>query len=501
MAKKRGTVSLSFVLLRFAVVMLGLLALCFILWSFAMTQMRRAGFILHGSVSNQQVEELLAGDPKTFVSPGDEFLARYALFDQDGKILETNANEKTREELSNYFRQGDGGQQPSRYTCHTYRDGNTVVIRWHYRAEFASPALRRLLPPFEYLWWGTLCMAGILCLLLHTLWLRRYLAGKLRLFGEVSRKIAAKDLDFTVPWAGIAEYDQALEAMEQMRKALYQSLSAQWEAGQEREAEIAALAHDLKTPLTVAGGNAELLLEEELPESSREMAETIEASCRRAREYVAALTDTALGVEEAFESTALALWFDQLFYRGEEYARSRKVTLKQENGLAGRDRLQRERLHRALLNVIINAVQHTGEGGCVYLEGRMENWEELDRGGEGFREKESGEGEKQRNGHSWEVTVRDEGPGFSRAALRHGTERLWREDHSRGDREHSGLGLWFAAQVIRAGGGVLELGNWERGGMVTVRFPGLSRVLEDTGDKNFQTDDNENRAPQDGSLL
>ena len=49
-------------------------------------------------------------------------------------------------------------------------------------------------------------------------------------------------------------------------KALYQALTSQWAAQQQREAEIAALAHDLKTPLTLAGGNAELLLEEELPQ-------------------------------------------------------------------------------------------------------------------------------------------------------------------------------------------------------------------------------------------
>ena len=45
--------------------------------------------------------------------------------------------------------------------------------------------------------------------------------------------------------------------MEQMREALYSSLSSQWAAQQEREAEIAALAHDLKTPLTSIIGAAE----------------------------------------------------------------------------------------------------------------------------------------------------------------------------------------------------------------------------------------------------
>src|SRR5699024_1790175 len=141
----------------------------------------------------------------------------------------------------------------------------------------------------------------VLCLILNTLWLRRYLASRLRLFGEVSQKIGARELDFTVPHAGIREYDQALEAMEHMREALYNSLSSQWAARQEREGEIGALAHDLKTPLTLIRGNGELLLEEDLSEDCREMAETIVSSSRRAEDYVAGLLEACAGAEEEFQ--------------------------------------------------------------------------------------------------------------------------------------------------------------------------------------------------------
>lgn len=125
------------------------------------------------------------------------------------------------------------------------------------------------------------------------MWLRRHLAAKLKLFSEVSEKVGAQELDFAIPHAGIREYDQALGAMEHMREALYSSLLSQWAAQQEREAEIAALAHDLKIPLTLVGGNAELLLDEELPESSRKMLETIAASNDRAKQYVASLLETS----------------------------------------------------------------------------------------------------------------------------------------------------------------------------------------------------------------
>ena len=49
-----------------------------------------------------------------------------------------------------------------------------------------------------------------------------------------------------------------------LRASLAQSLKDQWAMEQQRRLELAALTHDLKTPLTVISGNAELLEEDAL---------------------------------------------------------------------------------------------------------------------------------------------------------------------------------------------------------------------------------------------
>ncbi len=475
MAKRQRSVSLTFILLRFAVVTLGLMGLCGVVWLFALTRLRVSGIIYHGSVSNQQVEQMLEENPRTFVSPGEEFLGQYALFDFRGNVMESNVSGRELERLTRYFQGQDQGTDMVEYS---YENGSTVVLRWIYRAEFVNPALRHMLPPFEYLWWATLCLACIFCLILHTMWLRRFLTHRLMLFGKVSKKIGARELDFVVPHAGIREYDQALDAMEHMRRTLYQSLSQQWEARQEREGQIAALAHDLKTPLTLVQGNAQLLLEEELPADSRTMVETIEAAGRRAGAYVTALLETSIGQEEPFEAANLTEWFEGLCRDGAETAGTKGICLEFHNGLEGFAMLQKERLLRALFNVVLNAIQYAPEGSCVHLEGRMvgdhgikdENREShLNDLWTGNSQKAGVRG-KDGEGSGWQIIVRDEGPGFSQAALRHGTERLWREDTARSGSDHSGLGLWFAAQVVRAHGGRVELGNWEEGGEVVVIF-------------------------------
>lgn len=442
MAQRQRSVSLSFVLLRFAVVMLGCMLLCCLTWYAVMTRLQNTGVTYHGSVSNKQVEQMLAGGPETFVSPGDDFLAEYALFGQNGEVLESNVNGKKLEVLSGFLRDDAHDIHVSR---HTYADGSTVIIHWYFRTEFVSPVLREILPPAEYLGLATLGVTLVLCLLFNTLWLRRHLASKLKLFSEVSDKLGAQELDFTVPHAGIREYDQALDAMEHMREALYSSLSSQWAAQQEREAEIAALAHDLKTPLTLVGGNAELLLRKEMPESSRKMVETIVTSNDRAKQYVDSLLETSTGEDEDFQSTSLSAMFDELCRNTMAIAEVKKVCLKTKNGLKGVAKIQKNRLLRALGNVVQNAIEHTPAGGNVYLEGSI-----LD--------------------DCWQVTVCDEGPGFSKAALQHATERLWRGDVARGADGHNGLGLWFAAQVVKTHAGQLELRNCDSGGMVKIKF-------------------------------
>lgn len=442
MAKRQRSISLSFVLLRFAAVMLGCMLLCAAAWLILSSWLEDVGVVYHGSVSNQQVERLLAEETETFTAPSEDFLASYALFGPDGEVLQANVSGGALQELAVWYRKDAHDLHLAR---RAYADGSCVLIRWDYRKEFVNPVLRSMLPPFEYLWWGVLGALCALCLLFNTLWLRRRLADKLELFSEVSQKVGAQQLDFTVPRAGIREYDQALEAMDQMRQALYSALSAQWAAQQAREAEIGALAHDLKTPLTLIGGNAELLLDEELPGRSRRMAETIKASSDRAKHYVAGLLEAAAGEEEPFEECSLPALFQEVCCSAAASAESKGVRLQSKNGLQGMACAQKGRLVRAIGNAVQNAIEHTPPGRCVWIEGRMEP-------------------------DAWVVTVRDEGPGFSRAALRHGSERLWRGDAARAADGHNGLGLWFAAQVAGAHAGRLELGNSGRGGVVVFRF-------------------------------
>lgn len=443
MAKRKHMVSLSFVLLRFVAGMFVTMLVCFMTWSFVMSILEQKGIVCSGSEINHQVEAILGRSDGKFTEPDEQFPGEYVLYDTSGTVLKTNVGKAIAEDQNKF-------SNVSGYAAHlsrrTYTDGSTALIRWHFRKEFTDPALRQTLPPAETLGLLLLGAGLLLSLLLHTLWLGKFLGKKLKLFQAVSEKVAAQELDFTVPHAGIREYDEALDAMEEMREALYQALTAQWAAQQQREEEIAALAHDLKTPLTLAGGNAELLLEEELSQDHERLLRKILEATVRAKEYVTSILEVSAGTEEEYEPTDLRGWFEKLQKNALTAAEAKGVDLIIDNGLSGYWNMQQERLLRGIFNIVLNAVEYTPKGKTIYLEGKMTE-------------------------NGWQICVRDEGKGFDEEEIRHAAERLWRGEKSRRTDGHHGLGLWSAAQVIRANRGELRLGNWgKKGGEVLVRF-------------------------------
>ncbi len=72
------------------------------------------------------------------------------------------------------------------------------------------------------------------------------------------------------------EYAETLAALQTMGQELTASLQAQWKMEQQQREQIIQLSHELKTPLAVIEGNADLLAEDEaLTPEQREQVEAI----------------------------------------------------------------------------------------------------------------------------------------------------------------------------------------------------------------------------------
>ncbi len=440
MEKRKHSISLSYILLRFGFIMMACMLICCVIWYAGLSYLESREYVYPGYIGYQQVESMLEISPNVFQKPSDDFLPEYVLVDKDGNLIISNIDDKTRITL---LEKGET-KQPGTLQ-HKYDDGSYIFFRWHFRKEFSNPVWRASLPPFEYLWWATLAIVCIVCWILNALWLKEHFVTKLKLFREVSEKVASQELDFKIPHAGIKEFDQALNAMDKMRQTLYSSLTTQWAAQQQRDSEMAALAHDLKTPITLIGGNAELLLEENLNKEHRKMVSTILESNDRAKQYVNSLLETSKGKEEAFECVSLESLFQKIYQNALPLANAKNVSLVTHNALNGHMMMQKHHLIRAIGNVIQNAIEYTSKEGVVTIDGFMTE--------EGLQ-----------------IIVYDEGPGFSQSAILHATERLWRGDNARSSTGHNGLGLWFALRVIQHHNGKMILKNYDDGGSVIIKL-------------------------------
>src|SRR5882724_9292689 len=83
---------------------------------------------------------------------------------------------------------------------------------------------------------------------------------------QAVEKIRQQDLDFTMTYQGSNELGELCSAFNELRSELQGSLEREWRKQEEMRTMIAALSHDLRTPVTVIQGHIEGLARTEAGE-------------------------------------------------------------------------------------------------------------------------------------------------------------------------------------------------------------------------------------------
>ena len=268
---------------------------------------------------------------------------------------------------------------------------------------------------------------------------------------EAINHIGDQDLDFQVTYSGIREIDECLSSMDDMRYALKTSLQKQWETEQEKNRQMSALAHDIKTPLTVVRGNSELLLETELTDEQKNYADYISGSALQIQNYVQTLIEVTRS-QEGVKQTPVKVQVSELLsdINKQTMGLSEVYHLKV-NWNANVDEAEihivYDQVVRAVMNVIRNAAEHTPENGEIKITASKDVSDMV-------------------------FTVEDSGSGFTPEALAHGTEQFFMDDTSRTGGSHYGIGLFFAKKVAEEHGGTIALSNSKEmgGAKVEIRF-------------------------------
>ena len=216
----------------------------------------------------------------------------------------------------------------------------------------------------------------------------------------------------------------------------------------DRQALLADVTHELRTPLQVIGGSVEAMLDGVHPRDDAHLAPILAETAIMNR-----LLDDLRTVSLA-EAGALPLHREETDVRRllaevaaghAAAAREAGVELASEAGpvlLLDADPM---RIREVLANLVVNAIRHTAAGGAVRLDATIDG--------------------------AWvELTVADTGEGIAPADL----DRVFDRFHRRADTGGSGLGLTIARDLVAAHGGTIRAeseGIPGRGTTFRVRLP------------------------------
>ncbi len=282
-------------------------------------------------------------------------------------------------------------------------------------------------PPLQWAWFSTLSFGftSAFILILALWFVLTRLIGPLRNLSEAAERLGRGEEVAELHPTGPSEVRDLTKAFNRMQARLTRFLA-------DRTQLLAALGHDLRSPLTAIRVRAEMIEDDETRErivvSVEEMQEMVDATLSFAR---------GMAMTEPSETVDLGLFVDSLCHELQETGSDLRYRMHE--GLFARVRAIS--LRRALRNVIENAVRYGSTADISLL-----------------RQKET-----------VRILIADQGPGIAEDAMERVFDPFVRLEISRSrETGGTGLGLSIAKTIIQAHGGSITLENRPEGGLLAI---------------------------------
>lgn len=325
-----------------------------------------------------------------------------------------------------------------------------VIVQYNLRPRFASPLLRELLPDFEQ----TVILIWIALMILTVLLVTKRFSSRLQQnftrIQQVTQRIQNQDLNLGEERSEIKEFDDVLQSLLQMGKELEKSLQAQWKLEQRKRDQIGALAHDIKIPVTIIKGNAELLSLSEQSEEQATYTQYIVNASEKIEQYVGLLihlSKTEQNMTLRKTLVPISEFMTELYQEicGYIGPRSIELDMRVEKLAFFQASFDKSLLHRALMNILSNAADYTPDEGNIIIECKMVD-------------------------DSLYFCVTDSGRGFTSEELEFAAELFYMGDKSRSSKGHYGMGLTFASNVVKLHNGKITFQNSKQTGGARVEL-------------------------------
>lgn len=442
--KKLRTNTLFWLFLKQFIIFSFTILLEIILFAFFLFVVIDNGILLPANYSERYLEankEKLA-ESEPFSEELLPYSCKYGIFDREGVYLLGNFKKEELAEAKAYI---EKGYSKGYYMVVERREGY-LLVSYKIAAYFASPTLRWLFPAPELMGLIFFILIFIALIICNALILGRKLRHLLKPVQEEIEQIQTKELIIEQKNSVVKEFDDILHLLYEMKSALSVSLQKEWETEKERKKNISALAHDIKTPLTIIKGNAELILEEDKLEEIYQSADIIGVYSDKIERYIKLLIDETRETQydNRTGKVRLAELIAEICEESEAFCKAGGIELQISDTIRDEEALlDKDSIVRAVINLIKNAAEHTEKDKRVKVS-------------------------FQRKGKVFRIQIEDYGKGFTQEALKYAKNQFYTEKTHRGA-EHYGLGMYYANHIAeRYNGGIKYYNKPEQTGAVVV---------------------------------
>ncbi|BCZ48761.1 two-component sensor histidine kinase [Clostridium gelidum] len=411
-----------------------------------------SGLILPANYYEQQIEkhrdDIASVEDISAIIPKE---CEYAVYNLEGKKLQGTFSEDKSLNVWKFVQNGEkiNGR---RYYKIIQRKGEVCVVEYTLVSNFANPILRKYVPSADL---GVVIIFVILFIteiIIFSKCFRKRMLKEMQILKDTTINIQMENLDFEMKYSNIIEINEVLSALDKMKTELYESLNKQWKMEEMRKEQIAALAHDIKTPLTIIKGNSELLNELDLKQDQAEFNKRILNEVSNMESYIKSLIEIMKSEKEpAIEKKKIDLktFVKEITEQGISMSINKRLRfLCETKNLPEFALIDEVELKRAINNIISNAIDYSKANGDIIFS--------VD-----FKDKYI------------RFIIEDSGRGFTKEGLSSATEQFFQGDKSRSSKNHYGMGLYIAKKFIERHNGRIYLSNSEKlgGAKVTLELP------------------------------
>ncbi|HGD2673699.1 TPA: sensor histidine kinase [Streptococcus agalactiae] len=365
----------------------------------------------------------------------------YVLFDSDNGELVSGKYQK--QDLQHYKEVFDTGSSVSEGSIlfTEYENSDFIlVIRRPTVPEFVNQNFRHI--SYNLVSYLFFIVLELLLISISVIRLLREFTKNFRLIEKISLNMGIPGMDIGRKETEILECNNILLTLYQKDEELTKLLEMEKKDKEDLSFQVAALAHDIKTPLTVLKGNIELLEMTNLDEKQLDFMSSINHSVGIFEKYFNSVVNySRLLIEDKNyqEDIELAKFLDELSLECRDIMSSKKINFQIVNESHTRViKGNRLNLDRALINILSNATRFCSEEGKVVLTISESS-----------------------NFISFEIW--NNGLPFTEESLKDGGKLFYTENKGRNDK-HYGIGLSFAQKIAMRHQGQLILSNPQNGG-------------------------------------